>query len=119
MTTLKLDVEEKFHETVNDFVTRKVMAACLVSSALLVHRSKVGLVVEGYLINDNFKYYVRHYWCRINEKDYDVGTIINMILMPDVFRKGNFSIVPIVPIVLKYNGSIVPIVLSIVPIVPR
>ena len=77
----------KFHETINDFVSRKITAACLVSSAILVHRLKGGGVVEGYLINDRMKYYVRHYWCRINERDYDVGTIINTILMPDVFRK--------------------------------
>ena len=87
MTTAKLNVGKKFHETINDFVSRKIKAACLISSALLVHRSKVGGVVEGYLINDKMKYYVRHYWCCIDEQDYDVGTVINMILMPEVLRK--------------------------------
>lgn len=87
MTDIKLNVNKKFHETVNDFVSRKITAACLVSSALLVHRSKTGAVVEGYLINDEMKYYIRHYWCCINEKDYDAGSIINMLLIPDVFQK--------------------------------
>ena len=87
MTALKLNVNKKFHETINDFVSRKITAACLVSSALLVHRSKAGSVVEGYLINDEMKYYVRHYWCCINEQDYDVGSVINMLLIPDVFQK--------------------------------
>ena len=87
MTDLKLNVNMKFHETINDFVSRKLVAACLVSSALLVHRSKAGNVVEGYLINDEMRYYVRHYWCCINGKDYDAGTVINMILMPSVFQK--------------------------------
>ena len=59
----------------------------LVSSSLLVHRSKVGDVVEGYLVNDKTKYYVRHYWCCISELDYDVGSVINMILMPGVFQR--------------------------------
>ena len=87
MTASKLNVNKKFHETINDFVSRKITSACLVSSALLVHRSKVGSVVEGYLINDEMKYYVRHYWCCINEQDYDAGTVINMLLIPDVFQK--------------------------------
>ena len=87
MMASKVNVNEKFHETINNFVSRKITAACLVSSALLVHRSKTGDVVEGYLINDEMKYYVRHYWCCINEQDYDVGSIINMILIPDVFQK--------------------------------
>ena len=87
MSISKLDVSEKFHETVKDFVSRKIVAACLVSSAVLVHRLKMGEVIEGYLINDKMKYYVRHYWYRINEQDYDVGAVINMILMPDLFRK--------------------------------
>ena len=65
----------------------KITAVYLMSSALFVHRSKGGGVVEGYLISDKMKYYVRHYWCCINEQDQDVGTVINMILMPDVFRK--------------------------------
>ena len=83
----KLHVSEKFHETIKDFVSRKILGACLVSSAVLVHRLKMGEIIEGYLINDKMKYYVRHYWCRINEKDYDVGAVINMILMPDISRK--------------------------------
>jgi len=87
MTASKLNVNKKFHETINDFVSRKITTACLVSSALLVHRSKAGNVVEGYLINDEMKYYVRHYWCCINGQDYDVGSVINMVLMPDVFQK--------------------------------
>ena len=67
MTTLKLNVDKKFLEIINDFVSRKITAACLVSSAILVHRLKDGGVVEGYLLNDTMKYYLRHYWCRINE----------------------------------------------------
>ena len=56
-------------------------------SFLLVLRSKAVGVVEGYLINDEMKYYVQYYWYCINEQNYDAGTVINMILMPDVFQK--------------------------------
>ena len=94
MSTSKLNVDNKFHETINDFVSRNLIGTCLVSSALLLHRLKVGCVVEGYLINDILKCYERHYWYCVNEKDYDVGSVVNTILMSRKLGKRRRSQTP-------------------------
>ena len=62
---------------VDKFVSKKRFGVCLISSALLVHRLERGDLVEGYLIFDSHRCYVRHYWCLIGGKDYDAGTIIS------------------------------------------
>ena len=77
---------EAFHQTVTDFVSRKCDGACLVSSAILLKRVGYGELIQGYLINDEIKYYVRHYWCRIDGKDYDAGTLVILILRRETLK---------------------------------
>ena len=81
-----------FHQTVTDFVSRKCDGACLVSSAILLKRVGYGELIQGYLINDVMKYYVRHYWCRIDGKDYDGFPVEFYLLVPILDQYNNFSI---------------------------
>ena len=73
-------VDSVLEYVVEKFVSRKRFGVCFISSALLVHRLGKGDLVEGYLIFDSHRCYVRHYWCLIDGKDYDAGTIISTSL---------------------------------------
>ena len=57
--------ERHKEKTVDAFVSKGVYGACLITSTLLVHRSQLGKVIEGYLVFDDMKSYLRHYWCSI------------------------------------------------------
>ena len=76
-----MDLDTLLEDVVRVFVEKGKYGVCLVASALLHHRAnRAGKIIEGYLIFDQMKCYVRHYWFRINGKDYDVGSIINTSL---------------------------------------
>ena len=64
-------------DVVSKFVCKRKHGVCLIASALVVHRLDNGEVIEGYLVFDSHQCYIRHYWCRIDGKDYDIGTLIN------------------------------------------
>ena len=73
------NLDSVLEDVVRVFVEKDRYGVCLVASALLRHRlNGTGMIIEGYLIFDQMKFYVRHYWFRINDKDYDVGTAINV-----------------------------------------
>ena len=72
------NVEEILEDVIQRFVVRRKYGVCLVASALLRHRlGGVGDVIQGYLILDSHHCYFRHYWYRLDGKDYDVGTSIS------------------------------------------
>ena len=78
MSVIKKNVDAEVEDVVCRFVVRRKYGVCLVASALLRHRlGNDGEVIQGYLIFDTIQCYVRHYWFRIDGKDYDIGTIIN------------------------------------------
>ena len=75
------NLDTLLEDVVRVFVEKSKYGVCLVASALLRHHvNRAGMIIEGYLIFDQMKCYVRHYWFRINGKDYDVGSIINTSL---------------------------------------
>ena len=76
-----MDVDQALEWTVEKFVSRNRIGVCLLSSALLVHRLRKGIVVEGYQIFNHDKTYVRHYWVRIDNRDVDAGTEVNKRLL--------------------------------------
>ena len=54
---------ERHKEKVVDvFVSKDVYGACLITSTLLVHRLQGGKMIEGYLVFDDMKSYLRHYF---------------------------------------------------------
>ena len=69
--------ESVIEDVVSKFVCKRKYGVCLIASALVVHRLDNGEVIEGYLVFDSHQCYIRHYWCRIDGKDYDIGTLIN------------------------------------------
>ena len=54
------------------FCKKKLLGACLLSSAMLSTLTK-GDVVEGYLIYDQLKLYFRHYWTVVENTTYDIS----------------------------------------------
>ena len=58
--------ERHKEKMVDAFVSKGVYGACMVTSTLLVNRLQVGKVIEGYLVFDDMKSYLRHYWCSID-----------------------------------------------------
>ena len=60
--------------------------ACLVTSTLLVHRLQIGKVIEGYLVFDAMRSYLRHYWCSVDGVNHDLGSLINKRLGICVFK---------------------------------
>ena len=43
-------------------------------------------MIEGYLVFDDMKSYLHHYWCSIGEVNRDLGSIINKQLGNSIFR---------------------------------
>mgnify|MGYP002808641033 CR=1 FL=1 len=54
------------------FCKKKLLGACLLSSAMLSTLTKDD-VVEGYLIFDQHKLYFRHYWTVVENTTYDIS----------------------------------------------
>ena len=54
------------------FCKKKLLGACLLSSAMLSTLTKDD-VVEGYLIFDQLKLYFRHYWTVVENTTYDIS----------------------------------------------
>ena len=54
-------VERIKKKMVDTFVSRGVSGAYLVISTLLIHRLQAGYVIEGYLVFDDMRSYLRHY----------------------------------------------------------
>ena len=88
-----MDVERIEKKKVDTFVSRRVSGACLVTSILLIHRLQAGNVIEGYLVFDDMRSYMRHYWCSIDGVNHDLGSIINTGLGNSIF-KGRLSQIP-------------------------
>ena len=85
MAVVKKSVETELEAVVCRFVYKRKYGVCLVASTLLRHRlDHDGEVIQGYRIFDSVHCYVRHYWFRIDGKDYDVGTIIDTRLKIDL-----------------------------------
>ena len=70
-------IEKHTESIVNAFVSRKVCGACLVTSTLLAHRLHIGEVIGGYLVFDDMRSYLRHYWCSVDGVDHDLGSLVN------------------------------------------
>ena len=68
--------------------------ACLVTSTLLAHRLQIGKVIEGYLVFDDMRSYLRHYWCNVDGVNHDIGSLINKWLGISIF-KGRLSQMPV------------------------
>ena len=87
MAALMRDVEkwtERWNvafDIVKLFVEKKHMGACLVSSALFSELTNAE-VVEGYLVYDDQKFYIRHYWAVLEGYEVDIGSMINRQLFP-------------------------------------
>ena len=75
----------KEKKTVDHFVSRGVYGTCLVTSTFLIHRLLAGKVIEGYLLFDDMKSYLCHYWYSIDEVNHDLGPIINKRLGNNIF----------------------------------
>ena len=91
---------ERHKENIVDaFVSRGVYGDCLVASTLLIHRLQVGKVIEGYLVFDDMKSYLRHYWCSIDEVNHDLASTIKKRLGNSIFE-GRLSQIP--PIGYQY-----------------
>ena len=87
---------ERHQEKIVDaFVSKVVYGACLVTTTLLIHRSRAGKVIEGYLVFDDMKSYLCHYWCSIDEINRDLGSIINKRLGNNIFEGCLLQIPPI------------------------
>ena len=69
--------ERHKEKIVDAFVSKYVFGGCLITSTLLVHRLQVGKVIEGYLVFDDMKSNLRHYWCSIDGVNHELGSIIN------------------------------------------
>ena len=68
---------ERHEEKIVDaFVLKGVYGTCLITSTLLFHRLQTGNVIEGYLVFDDVKSNLRHYWCSIDEVNHDLCSII-------------------------------------------
>ena len=83
-------IEKHTESIVDDFVSRDVYGACLVTSTLLAHRLQIGKVIEGYLVFDDMRSYLRHYWCSVDGVNHDLGSLINKQLGISIF-KGRLS----------------------------
>ena len=90
LTDLRLkmakELEEAIEWVVEQFVSRRRYGVCQVSSALLVHRIDSGEVIEGFLIFDDDKEFVRHYWTRVNGMNIDIGMMSHDKLFPNNIR---------------------------------
>ena len=69
--------ERHKEKIVDAFVSKGVYGACLITSILLVHRLQTGKVIEGSLVFDDMKSYLRYYWYSIDEVNNDLGSNIN------------------------------------------
>ena len=43
-------------------------------------------MIEGYLVFDELKLYLHHYWCSIDEVNHDLGSNINKRLGNSIFK---------------------------------
>ena len=86
-------VEKYTEKIVNVFVSRGVHGACLVTSTLLAHRLQTGEVNKGYLVFNDIRSYLRHYWYSIDGVNHDLGSLINKRLGINIF-KGRISQIP-------------------------
>ena len=72
---------------VGEFVDRMVGGACLLASAAFIHLLGRGDMIQGYLGRGG-PFYCRHYWVRLDDVDYDVGSAIMAILAPHMAQLG-------------------------------
>ena len=88
------ELEEAIEWVVEQFASRRTYGVCQVSSALLVHRIGSGEVIEGFLIFDDCKQFIRHYWTRVNGMNIDIGMMIHDKLFSNNIRSCYLSIWP-------------------------
>jgi hypothetical protein len=76
-TAMDRETCEAIERIVSHFVKRGWGSACLAGSALLVESLGEGTLVSGYLVNDEFRSYLRHFWYKGRDGiSYDVGTMV-------------------------------------------
>ena len=73
---------------VDEFVDHMVGGACLIASAALIHLLGRGDMIQGYLGRGD-RFFCRHYWVRLDDVDYDVGSAIMAILAPHMKQLGS------------------------------
>jgi hypothetical protein len=76
-----VSTEGVMKRVVGEFVDRMVGGACLIASAAFIHLLGRGDMIQGYLGRGG-RCYCRHYWVRLDDVDYDVGSAIMAILAP-------------------------------------
>ena len=86
--TRRNEVEGVMKRVVDAFVDRMVGGACLIASAALIHLLGRGDMIQGYLGRGG-RFFCRHYWVRLDDVDYDVGSAIMAILAPHMKQLGS------------------------------
>ena len=77
-------IESIVEDIVEQFVKRKIVGACLLSSAILAELTG-GKVIQGYVISDELRTFFRHYWTVVNSNVYDITYLIRQQLSPSNF----------------------------------
>ena len=72
-----LDIHCSLKRVITPFVRNGVGGACLIASAFFIRLVGRGELIEGYLVRDRTRdHYCRHYWARVDNIDYDLGSAI-------------------------------------------
>ena len=84
-----LDIHCSLKRVITPFVRNGVGGACLNASAYYNRLVGHGELIEGYLVRDKTRdHYCRHYWARVDNIEYDLGSAITRRLAPHVELAG-------------------------------